>query len=129
MINFNKSMKKLRSVDGYLGSAVINYMGETLYIDHKRTGVDVEYSASLFNDALRKISKSTLDVGLSDAAFVETRTFDGHVFLISSAGDQYEDNFSKLNVFAIFRDDGNVGLAKMIIDKTSQRISKKMAEL
>ena len=129
MINFKKSMKKLRSVDGYLGSAVINYTGEILYIDQKRTSVDVEYSASLFNNTLRKISRLTLDIGLSDASLVETRTFDGHIFLIASTGDQYEDNFLKLNIFAIFRDDGNVGLAKMIIDKTSQRMSKKIAKL
>jgi hypothetical protein len=36
MINFKKAMKNLRSVDGYLGSAVMNFTGETLYIDHKR---------------------------------------------------------------------------------------------
>lgn len=129
MINFKKAMKKLRSVDGYLGSAVINYTGEILYIDQKRTGIDVEYSASLFNNALRKISKLSLDIGLSDVSLVETRTFDGHIFLIYNTGDQYGDSFSKLNVFAIFRDDGNVGLAKMIIDKTSQRMSKKIAKL
>jgi len=129
MINFKKSMKKLRSVDGYLGSAVMNFTGEILYRDQKKTGIDVEYSAGLFNNALRKISKLSLDVGLSDASLVETRTFDGHIFLITSTGDQYGDNFSTLNVFAIFRDDGNVGLAKMIIDKTSQRMSKKMAKL
>ncbi len=129
MINFKKSMKKLRSVDGYLGSAVMNFTGETLYIDQKKTGIDVEYSASLFNNALRKISKLSFDIGLSDVSLVETRTFDGHIFLIYNTGDQYGDNFSKLNVFAIFRDDGNVGLAKMIIDKTSQRMSKKIANL
>lgn len=129
MINFKKSMKKLRSVDGYLGSAVMNLTGEILYIDQKRTGIDVEYSASLFNNALRKISSLSLDVGLSDASLVETKTFDGHIFLINNTGDQYSDNFSKLNVFAIFRDDGNVGLAKMILDKTSQRMSKKIANL
>ena len=122
-------MKKLRSVDGYLGSAVMNLTGETLYIDQKRTGIDVEYSASLFNNALRKITKLSLDIGLSDVSLVETKTFDGHIFLIYNTGDQYGDNFSKLNVFAIFRDDGNVGLAKMVIDKTSQRMSKKIANL
>jgi len=129
MINFKKAMKKLRSVDGYLGSAVMNLTGETLYIDQKRTGIDVEYSASLFNNALRKITKLSLDIGLSDVSLVETKTFDGHIFLIYNTGDQYGDNFSKLNVFAIFRDDGNVGLAKMVIDKTSQRMSKKIANL
>jgi len=129
MINFEHSMKRLRAVNGYLGSAVLNFAGETLYMDSENTGVDIAYSASIFNDAFRMISESALDVGFSDASFVETKTHDGHVFLINSAGEQSGQNFSKINVFAIFRDDGNVALAKMIIEKTAQSMSKEMAEL
>ncbi len=129
MINFEQSMKRLRTVNGYLGSAVLNFAGETLYMDAENTGVDIAYSASIFNDAFRMVSESALDVGFAEASFVETKTHDGHVFLINSAGDQSGDNFSKLNVFAIFRDDGNVALAKMIIEKTAQNMSKEMAEL
>ena len=129
MIEFEQSMKKLRAVSGYLGSAVLNYAGETLYMDAENTGVDIAYSASIFNDAFRSISEASLDVGFSDASFVETKTHDGHVFLINSAGDQSGDNFSRLNVFAIFRDDGNVALGKMIIERTSQKMSKEMLDL
>ncbi|NKQ40660.1 MAG: hypothetical protein HF962_03725 [Sulfurovum sp.] len=129
MIDFEQSMKKLRSVSGYLGSAVLNFAGETLYLDEENTGVDIAYSASIFNDSFRAISEASLDVGFADASFVETKTHDGHVFLINSAGDQTGDNFSKLNVFSIFRDDGNVALAKMIIERTSQRMSKEMNEI
>jgi hypothetical protein len=129
MIKFNKSMKKLRSVNGYLGSAVLNFAGETLYIDEENTGIDIAYSASIFNDAFRSVSEASLDVGFSDASFIETKTHDGHVFLINSAGDQSGDNFSKLNVFAIFRDDGNIALAKMVIDRTSQVMSKELSNI
>ena len=129
MINFNKTMKKLRSVNGYLGSAVLNFAGETLYLDEENTGIDIAYSASIFNDAFRSVSEASLDVGFSDASFVETKTHDGHVFLINAAGDQSGDNFSRLNVFAIFKDDGNIALAKMIIDRTSQTMSKKLAKI
>ncbi|MEA2029195.1 MAG: hypothetical protein U9N49_09495 [Campylobacterota bacterium] len=128
MIDFEVSMKKLRTVSGYLGSAVLNFSGETLYMDNENTGVDIAYSASIFNDAFRMMSESSLDVGFADAAFIETKTMDGHVFLINSAGEM-GDNFSKINVFAIFRDDGNVALAKMIMEKTSQAMSKEMNEL
>ena len=129
MINFEQSMKKLRSVSGYLGSAVLNFAGETLYMDAENTGVDIAYSASIFNDAFRMISESSLDIGFSDASFVETKTHDGHVFLINSVGEDIGDSFSKLNVFAIFRDDGNIALAKMIIEKSSQGMSKEMSQL
>jgi hypothetical protein len=49
--------------------------------------------------------------------------------LINSAGEHSEDGFSKINVFAIFRDDGNVALAKMIMDKAAKRISGELSQL
>jgi len=129
MIDFDKSMKRLRSVNGYLGSAVLNYSGETLYVDNDNTGTDIPYSASIFNDAYRMISESSLDVGFSEASSIEAKTLDGHVFLINSAGVLSENTFSKINVFAIFRDDGNVALAKMIMDKASVSMSEDLGRL
>jgi hypothetical protein len=129
MIDFNNAMKRLRAVNGYLGSAVLNYSGETLYYDNENTGTDIPYSASIFNDAYRMVSESSLDVGFSEAASIEAKTMDGHVFLINSAGNLSDNNFSKINVFAIFRDDGNVALAKMIMDKASKTISEELGKL
>ena len=128
-MNFKKTMKRLRSVDGYLGSAVLNYSGETLYVDQKKTSIDIAYAAGIFNDALRMVSESSADIGLSDASFLETKTFDGHVFLINGTGDFHVDDLSKLNIFALFRDDGNIGLAKMILDKTAHRLTEKIENL
>jgi hypothetical protein len=129
MIDFDNAMKKLRGVNGYLGSAVLNYSGETLYVDNSNTGTDIPYSASIFNDAFRMISESSLDVGFSEASFIETKTLDGHIFLINSAGEYSADGFSKINIFAIFRDDGNVALAKMVIDRASKFISQELGKL
>ena len=129
MIDFDKSMKRLRAVNGYLGSAVLNYSGETLYVDNDNTGTDIPFSASIFNDAYRMVSESSLDVGFSEASSIEAKTHDGHVFLINSAGNFSKDNFSKINVFAIFRDDGNVALAKMIMDKASKSMSEELGRI
>lgn len=129
MINFNEKMKKLRSVNGYLGSAVLSYTGETLYIDNESTGTDIAYSAAIFNDSFRAISETSLDVGFSEATSVESKTSDGHVFLVKSAGTHNSDGYSKIDIFCIFRDDGNIALAKMIIDKTSKVISAELAEI
>jgi len=129
MIDFDDSMKKLRSVNGYLGSAVLNYSGETLYIDNDKTGTDIAYSASIFNDAYRMVSESSLDVGFSEASSIEAKTLDGHVFLINSAGEFSTENNTKMNVFAIFRDDGNGALAKMIMDKASKSISIELGKI
>jgi hypothetical protein len=129
MIDFDKSMKRLRAVNGYLGSAVLNYSGETLFLDNDNTGTDIAYSASIFNDAYRMVSESSLDVGFSEASSIEAKTLDGHVFLINSAGTTSKDNFTKLNVFSIFRDDGNVALAKMIMDKASDSMSQELGRM
>jgi len=129
MIDFDLKMKKLRSVNGYLGSAVLNYSGETLYIDNENTGTDIGYSAAIFNDAFRMISESSLDIGFSEASSIEAKTHDGHVFLIQSAGDYGADAYSKVDMFCILRDDGNIALAKMIISKSSKVISEELVRI
>ena len=129
MIDFNVRMEKLRKVNGYLGSAILNYSGETLYIDEENTGADIGYAAAIFNDSFRQINEASLDVGFSDIASFETKTEDGHVFLMKSAGTHADENYSKVDIFCIFRDDGNIALAKMIMDKSSQAISQDLAQL
>ena len=129
MIDFNVRMEKLRKVNGYLGSAILNYSGETLYIDEENTGADIGYAAAIFNDSFRQINEASLDVGFSDIGSFETKTEDGHVFLMKSAGTHADENYSKIDIFCIFRDDGNIALAKMIMDKSSQVISQELAQL
>ena len=129
MIDFDARMEKLRKVYGYLGSAVLNYSGETLYIDEENTGADIGYAAAIFNDSFRQINEASLDVGFSDISSFETKTEDGHVFLMKSAGMHEDESHSKVDVFCIFRDDGNIALAKMIMDKSSQAISQELAQL
>ncbi len=129
MIDFNVRMEKLRKVNGYLGSAILNYSGETLYIDEENTGADIGYAAAIFNDSFRQINEASLDVGFSDIASFETKTEDGHVFLMKSAGTHADESYSKIDVFCIFRDDGNIALAKMIMDKSSKAISQELAQL
>ncbi|MEO1937576.1 MAG: hypothetical protein ABGW85_02965 [Sulfurimonas sp.] len=129
MIDFDTHMKKLRSVNGYLGSAVLNYSGETLYIDEENTGADIAYASAIFNDSFRQINEASLDVGFSDVSSFETKTEDGHVFLMKSAGAHAEESFAKIDIFCILRDDGNIALAKMIMDKSSKNISQELASL
>jgi len=129
MIDFDAKMQKLRKVNGYLGSAILNYSGETLYVENEGTGIDMAYSATIFNDAFIMISETSLDIGFSQAEFVETKTEDGHVFLMKSGGTGNSDEYSKINIFTIFRDDGNVALAKMVLDKSTKTISKELMNI
>ncbi|SFV50500.1 hypothetical protein MNB_SM-7-1106 [hydrothermal vent metagenome] len=129
MINFDTHMEKLKKVHGYLGSAVLNYSGETLYIDEENTGADIGYASAIFNDSFRQINEASLDVGFSDISSFETKTEDGHVFLMKSAASDSGESYSKIDIFCIFRDDGNIALAKMVIDKAAQAISKDLAQI
>jgi hypothetical protein len=129
MINFDEKMKRLTKVNGYLGAAILNYTGETLYIENEHTGTDIAYAATIFNDTFRTISETALDIGFAEASSVETKTQDGHVMLVKSAGEHHGNEFAKIDIFCILRDDGNIALAKMIIDKTAKEISDELARI
>jgi hypothetical protein len=120
MLDFNEQMKKLKGVKGYLGAAILNKEGETLYLDEEGTNSDIAYSASVFNDAFLEIGESSMDIGFSTTNMLEARTADGHVFLVKSV--QGDDESSKLTFFSIFTDNGNVPLAKMVIDRSATKI-------
>jgi len=120
MLDFNEQMKKLRSVKGYLGAAILNREGETLYLDEEGTNSDIAYSASIFNDAFLEIGESAIDIGFSVTNMLEARTVDGHVFLVKSFKE--EDSTDRLTVFSIFENGGNVPLAKMVIDRSATRV-------
>ncbi len=120
MLDFNEPMKKLKSVKGYLGAAILNKAGETLYVDEEGTNSDIVYSASIFNDAFLEMSESSLDIGFSATNMLEARTTDGHVFIVKSIeGDGEENN---LTFFTIFKGNGNVPLAKMVIDRSAIKV-------
>ena len=50
----------------------------------------------MFNDTLGTISEASLDVGFSEAASVEAKTADGHVFLVKAAGEYSDNSYSKI---------------------------------
>jgi len=129
MIDFDKSMQKLRNVNGYLGSAVLNYTGETLYIDEENTGTDIGYASAIFNDSFRSINEASLDIGFSDVSSFETKTQDGHVFLMKSTAATINDGFAKIDIFCILRDDGNIALAKMVMEKSAATISDELSKI
>ena len=127
MLDFNEQMKKLKSVKGYLGAAILNREGETLYLDEEGTNSDIAYSASIFNDAFLEIGESAIDIGFSITNMLEARTVDGHVFLVKSIGE--EDSANRLTVFSIFESGGNVPLAKMVIDRSATKVMAVLSDL
>ena len=120
MLDFNEQMKKLKGVKGYLGAAILNKVGETLYLDEEGTSSDIVYAASVFNDAFTEISESSLDIGFSATNSLEARTTDGHVFIVKSVEGKTEE--TSVSFFAIFKEEGNVPLAKMVIDRSASKV-------
>jgi len=124
MLEFTEQMKKLKHVKGYLGAAILNKAGETLYLDEEGSNNDIAYSASVFNDAFLEISESSIDIGFSTINMLESRTKDGYVFLIKSVEGM--DETMNLTFFTIFKENGNVPLAKMVIDRSAIKILKEL---
>jgi len=120
MLDFNEQMKKLKGVKGYLGAAILNNEGETLYLDEEGTNSDIAYSASVFNDAFLEIAESSMDIGFSATNMLEARTADGHVFLVQRVTGEEEMN--TLTFFSIFKSNGNVPLAKMVITRSATKV-------
>jgi len=127
MIDFDDTMKKLKGVKGYLGSAILNSGGETLYLDEEGTNSDIAYAASVFNDAFAEMTESSLDIGFSPTNMLETRTTDGHVFLMKRVEGSREEN--KIIFFSIFQSTGNVPLAKMVIDRSAIKVVQIIEEI
>ena len=120
MLDFNEPMKKLKGVKGYLGAALLNQGGETLYMDEEGTNTDIAYAASMFNDVFSEISETSMDIGFTPAQMLEARTEDDYVFLVQSVtGKNAED---KLTFFTILKGDGNVPLAKMVIKRSAVKV-------
>ena len=127
MLDFTEQMKKLKGVKGYLGSAILNRERETLYLDEDGTSNDIVYSASVFNDAFLEISESSIDIGFSATNMLEARSTDGHVFLIKSI--EADEITGSLTFFSIFKDNGNVPLAKMVVDRSAVKIINELKKI
>lgn len=101
-----ETIKKIETISGYVGSAVLNREGEIIHL-HEDTRIDLAFSSSLFNDTFKQLSEASLDIGLSKLIHLETETADGMVFLIYANHEN--------TIFTIFDLKGNISLAKMIL--------------
>ncbi|RUM71491.1 MAG: hypothetical protein DSZ07_00285 [Sulfurovum sp.] len=107
-MKIEKVIKDIQDINGYMGSAILNQSGETIYIDENQT-IDLAFSSSIFNDTFRALTSASLDIGLSKLIRLETETDEGTVFLIYAN--------KKQTIFSIFDSKGNISLAKMILSQ------------
>jgi len=106
-------IKKIETISGYIGSAILNKEGEIIYIDEDKR-LDLAFSSSLFNDTFRKLSEASIDMGFSNLLRLETETEEGMVSLLY-ANQEY-------TVFAIFDIKGNISLAKMLLAQALKKV-------
>jgi predicted regulator of Ras-like GTPase activity (Roadblock/LC7/MglB family) len=107
-MELEKVIIKIQDIKGYIGSTILNKTGEIIYIDEDKT-IDLAFSSSLFNDTFRALTEASLDIGLTNLIRLEAQTEEGEVFLIYAN--------QKHTIFAIFDSNGNVSLAKMILNQ------------
>jgi len=105
-MDIEKTIKNIQDINGYMGSAVLNKEGEIIYIDENKN-VDLAFASSLFNDTFRTLNEASLDVGFSNLIRLETENEEGMIFLIYGN--------KKYNIFTIFKPQGNISLAKIIL--------------
>jgi len=129
MINFKKIIERLTKTKGYVGSAILNSDGEALYIEDSHTGTEVAYGATMLFEVINTLNDMSAELGFADTCFLETKTEDGHIFLVETYSSSYEDEDIKVIIVSIFRDDGNITLAKMLLGKILKEITKELERL
>jgi len=129
VIDFKKRIERLTKAKGYVGSAILNSDGEILYIEDSHTGTDVAYATTMLYDTLNSLNDISVELGFAETCFLETKTEDGHIFLIETTSSSCENESSKVAVCCIFRDDGNITLAKMLINRIAKNIAEELDKL
>ena len=112
-MNIKKMIKNIRDINGYTGSAVLDKTGEIIYIDENNKSIDFAFSSSLFNDTFKALNEASLDVGFSNLIRLEIETEEKMIFLL------YRNK--TYTVFTIFNAEGNISLAKMMINKSLKK--------
>lgn len=122
MVDFQAESTKLRVINGYIGSVILNASGESIFVDKADVDMelDISFTASVYNNAFMSINESSLDIGFNGTRTLESVTKDGYTFLLRSVSTE---NFD-VTIFLILKDNANLGLAKILLEKLSLTIEE-----
>ncbi len=121
MIN-ESIFEDIKQINGYLGIGISQYTGELLLSDKLDNKINLEETAVIFNDVFRSSHTLSRKLSLGKTTVMEITTEKAKILMACSG----EDESVHLHVFAIFKQDGNVALAKMVLPKI---LKKSVAEL
>jgi predicted regulator of Ras-like GTPase activity (Roadblock/LC7/MglB family) len=112
----------IKQINGYLGVGISQYTGELLLFDKKNSEINLEETSIIFNDVFRSSHTLSKKLSLGKTEIMEITTDNAKILMACSG----ETASIHLHVFAIFKNDGNVALAKMILPRI---LSKSVTEL
>ena len=112
----------IKQINGYLGVGISQYTGELLLVDKANESINLEETSVIFNDVFRSSHSLSKKLSLGKTQIMEITTDHAKIIMACSG----ENTSIHLHVFAIFKNDGNVALAKMILPRI---LNKSVAEL
>jgi len=112
----------IKQINGYLGVGISQYTGELLLLDKANDNINLEETSVIFNDVFRSSHSLSKKLSLGKTQIMEITTDNAKILMACSG----ENSSVHLHVFAIFKNDGNVALAKMILPRI---LNKSVTEL
>ena len=112
----------IKQINGYLGVGISQYTGELLLFDKANSKINLEETSIIFNDVFRDTHALSKKLSLGHTEIMEISTEKSKILMACSG----ENSPIHIHLFAIFKKDGNVALAKIILPKI---INKAISEL
>ena len=112
----------IKQINGYMGVGLSQYTGELLLFNKSDSNINIEETSIIFNDVFRDTHALSKKLSLGHTEIMEISTEKSKILMACSG----ENTPVHLHLFAIFKEDGNVALAKMILPKI---MNKAVSEL
>jgi len=112
----------IKQINGYVGVGISQYTGELLLFDKANSKINLEETSIIFNDVFRDTHALSKKLSLGHTEIMEISTEKSKILMACSG----ENSPIHIHLFAIFKKDGNVALAKIILPKI---INKAISEL
>lgn len=104
---------ELRTINGYMASAILDFTGETLVTDTMSADIDLQVVGATFNDIFRLAHAAAGKIGFSAANDMVIQT-PGGVIVMMCTGVEAKVH---LHLVCILAKDGNQALAKITLRK------------
>jgi predicted regulator of Ras-like GTPase activity (Roadblock/LC7/MglB family) len=113
----------LKSIKGYVSSAIMNFTGEILVSDSSGGDVDLDVVGATFNDIFRSAHEAAGKVGFSAATEMVIHTPNGVIIMLCTGINAD----AHLHVITVLAKDGNQALAKMTMEKIGPKAMGELA--